>query len=699
MKEFSSVLVLISYAYLVDSSPSPSSSSLSSSDTTHVRPPFPVVKITFDHVSNVFGICLWILLGILAKIVFHLSHRLTKKFPENCLLIILGIIVGVLLYLTHLEEEKRIYILNSDIFFLFLLPPIVLETGYFLPKRAFFDNLGTILLLAVLNKLFNTMCIGLTIWAFGKTTLYGGTQFDLLECLLFASFITAVDPIAVLATFVEIRVNDTLYIVVFGESLLNDAVTIVLYRMFESFLTIGQDNLIPMDFFLGFVSFFVVTIGGIVIGIIFGFMAVFMTKFTERTPVLEPLVVFIYAYIAYIIAEMTGLSGILAITICGMMMKQYVEYNITKKSMATIEYVLKMASSIMETIIFMFMGLTTVSEQQTWNTGFVIVTLLSCLIYRAIGVALFANLANIRRLVELTRIDMLIMSYGGLRGALAFALALVLDENLAPRRKEFITASTVVVLFTVFIQGTTLGPLVKLLNVRRKQIEEPTMSATLTNRMMDHVMTCLEDVAGIAGANSLRNKYNKFDHNYMKKWLLREQPQEKLDLRLWQTFRNIDLQTAIKLHEEVPGAKQITTSQLPKSQTLLAVVNPSTTNSRKASIISTILTKPDDIIIIPPTNNEVVSLTKPEDIKNFLDANMFDTHRRASIYVRGQDEIEKDEDLDPTIIHILQPSAIIDSPNYMLEQSKDNLPRQRKNRSDSTATNQLPSNDIDKCRF
>jgi NhaP-type Na+/H+ or K+/H+ antiporter len=82
--------------------------------------------------------------------------------------------------------------------------------------------------------------------------------------------------------------------------------------MFESFLTIGQENLVPLDFFLGFVSFFVVTIGGILIGLIFGFMAVFMTKFTERTPVLEPLVVFMYAYIAYIIAEMLGLSGILA---------------------------------------------------------------------------------------------------------------------------------------------------------------------------------------------------------------------------------------------------------------------------------------------------------------------------------------------------------------------------------------------------
>ena len=61
-------------------------------------------------------------------------------------------------------------------------------------------------------------------------------------------------------------------------------------------------------------------------------------------------------------------------------------------------------------------------------------------------------MANLRRLLELTRIDMLIMSYGGLRGALAFALALVLDESLTPRKKEFITAATVVVLFTVFIQ-------------------------------------------------------------------------------------------------------------------------------------------------------------------------------------------------------------------------------------------------------
>lgn len=65
MKELSSILVLISYVSLVDSS---SSSSSASSNTTGARPRFPVVQVTFDHVANVFGICLWILLGILAKI-------------------------------------------------------------------------------------------------------------------------------------------------------------------------------------------------------------------------------------------------------------------------------------------------------------------------------------------------------------------------------------------------------------------------------------------------------------------------------------------------------------------------------------------------------------------------------------------------------------------------------------------------------
>ncbi len=135
-----------------------------------------------------------------------------------------------------------------------------------------------------------------------------------------------------------------------------------------------------------------------------------------------------------------------------MFMKQYVEFNMSKKSNETIEFVYKIGANIMETIIFIFMGISTVSDNHSWNTGFVLITIAACTIYRIIGVIIFANLANRWRLLELTATDMVIMSYGGIRGAVAFALALILDENKIPRKKEFVTATIAVVFFTVFIQ-------------------------------------------------------------------------------------------------------------------------------------------------------------------------------------------------------------------------------------------------------
>ncbi|CAF3308830.1 unnamed protein product [Rotaria socialis] len=604
---------------------------------------FHVAEFNFDHVADVYSITLWILLGSLAKVGFHLSHRLTEKFPESCLLIILGLIVGGLLYGTHLAEQKA-YVLDSNTFFLFLLPPIIFEAGYFMPNRPFFDNLGTILLLAIVNTLFNTICIGLTLWGFQFTPIYGGTKFEMLPCLVFAALISAVDPVAVLATFTEIHVNDMLYIVVFGESLLNDAVSVVLYRMFDSFAKIGQDNLIVMDIVLGFLSFFVVALGGVLLGIVFGVIGCFTTKFTEHTPVLEPLIILVYAYLSYLTSEMLSVSGILALTFCGMVMKQYIPFNISKKSDATTEYVIKMLSSIMETIIFMFMGLSTVSDNHSWNTGFVLMTLFLCLLYRVIGVIIFANIANCWRLLELTRIDMLIMSYGGLRGAIAFALALVLDETKIERKKEFVTATIAVVFFTVFLQGITIGPLVKLLNVRRKQVEEPTMSAKLTSRMMDHVMTCLEEISGSGGNNSLRDKCRNLDRNYFKRFLLREKPEQTVDIKLLKEFKSINVRSAMRVHDTskglIPNSSSTAMQQLPSENAFRP--------ERRARHFSDIATPNSPQRTVPDLMLFESQGTdhQRDDAKmhRFLDSNLPHARRRATMHLRNQDELAGVED-------------------------------------------------------
>ena len=86
-----------------------------------------------------------------------MTPKLPNIFPESCLLIVVGIIIGFLLILT---SEQVPTTLTPDTFFLYMLPPIILDAGYFMPNRLFFDHLGTILLMAVCGTVFNMLTIG-----------------------------------------------------------------------------------------------------------------------------------------------------------------------------------------------------------------------------------------------------------------------------------------------------------------------------------------------------------------------------------------------------------------------------------------------------------------------------------------------------------------------------------------------------------
>lgn len=154
---------------------------------------------------------------------FHVIPSVSNIVPESCLLIVVGLLVGGLI--KGVGEKPPI--LRSEIFFLFLLPPIILDAGYFLPLRQFTENLGTILIFAVVGTLWNAFFLGGLMYAVCQIGGSGLNHIGLLANLLFGSIISAVDPVAVLAVFEEIHINELLHILVFGESLLNDAVTVV----------------------------------------------------------------------------------------------------------------------------------------------------------------------------------------------------------------------------------------------------------------------------------------------------------------------------------------------------------------------------------------------------------------------------------------------------------------------------------------
>ncbi|XP_015510972.1 probable Na(+)/H(+) antiporter nhx-9 isoform X1 [Neodiprion lecontei] len=501
---------------------------------------YDIVTVEFHRVETPFVIGIWIFFASIAKIGFHMAPKLSRMFPESCLLIVVGVVVGVLLF--H-AGSVHVSPLTPDTFFLYMLPPIILDAGYFMPNRLFFDHLGTILLFAVLGTIFNTLSIGGSLWILGQSGLFGCKP-PLLHMFLFSALISAVDPVAVLAVFEEIHVNEILYIVVFGESLLNDAVTVVLYNMFEAYSEMGEARIVYTDIMSGFMSFLVVAIGGTIIGIAWGFATGFVTRFTDQVRVIEPIFIFVMAYLAYLNAEIFHMSGILAITFCGITMKNYVEANISHKSHTTVKYTMKMLSSSSETIIFMFLGVATVNNKHHWNTWFVVMTIVFCSVYRIIGVVLLAAVANQFRLHKLDKVEKFVMSYGGLRGAVAFALVLLIDPAHVPLQPMFVTTTIAVIYFTVFIQGITIKPLVRILNVKRAEKRKPTMNERIHERIMDHTMTGIEDILGKHGNYHVRDKFKRFDNKFIRPYLLRNH--QGAEPKILETYSKLTMKDAME---------------------------------------------------------------------------------------------------------------------------------------------------------
>ncbi|XP_049919204.1 sodium/hydrogen exchanger 2-like [Epinephelus moara] len=504
----------------------------------------PVFTMDYPRIQVPFEFTLWVLLASFAKIGFHIYHKITIWIPESCLLIGVGLIVGAIM---HSVKEEPPAVLNSHVFFLYMLPPIVLDNGYFMPTRPFFENFGTVLWYAVVGTLWNSVGIGLSLFAICQFEVFGVQDINLQENLLFASIISAVDPVAALNVFEDIGVNEQLYIVIFGEGLFNDGVTVVLYNMF-SFLA-DMPIVESTDVFLGVARFFIVAAGGILFGLLFGFVAAFTTRFTHNVRQIEPLFVFMYSYLAYLVAECFAISSVLAIITCAIAMKYYVEENVSQRSCTTIRHVVKMLATVSETLIFFFLGVVTITTEHEWNWAYILFTLLFAFIWRGIGILVLTQIINPFRTIQFNFKDQFGLSYGGLRGAICFALAFTLPDNIN-RKNLFVTASIAVIIFTVFLQGISIRPIAEYINIRKSNKDINTINEEIHTRMMEHVLCGIEDLCGQWSHYYWKDKFKKFNDCVLRRILVRDNRAESSIVSL---YKKLELQNAIGLLDTPMG--------------------------------------------------------------------------------------------------------------------------------------------------
>jgi NhaP-type Na+/H+ or K+/H+ antiporter len=163
------------------------------------------------------------------------------------------------------------------------------------------------------------MAFGGAIYGLGKASLAGLTvDMTLVQALLFSSVISAVDPVAVMAVFEELRVPAHLGHLVFGESLLNDGVALVVYATVQELAKLGDVEASPSLYVYACLSIVTVALGGFIIGLICGLMSALVCKLTSKTTeIFEVAIVLLFAYFAYLSAAILSWSGIISIIGCG----------------------------------------------------------------------------------------------------------------------------------------------------------------------------------------------------------------------------------------------------------------------------------------------------------------------------------------------------------------------------------------------
>jgi len=164
-----------------------------------------------------------------------------------------------------------------------------------------------------------------------------------------------------------------------------------------------------------------------------------------------------------------------------------------------------MLSEASESIIFMYLGVALVRINHVWNWGFIGWACLLCLLARFIVTYGLSTMANIMyRGREIDVYEQFIMAYGGLRGAVAFCLVALLDVHVVPPKDLFLTTTLIIILFTVFIQGVTIKPIVKFLRIKGESEKVLSMFQEINHHMIDHMMVCVEEVTGHVGENTLK---------------------------------------------------------------------------------------------------------------------------------------------------------------------------------------------------
>ena len=391
----------------------------------------------------------WLL--IVASVIAVVASRL--RIPYTVALVIGGLVLGSIHHLPALQrltEGQRPNWLTPGVVLILFLPPLLFEGSIKISARLLRENLAPILLLANVGVLAATLITGLAVhWAFGL---------PIMVALLFGSVISATDPISVLSVFEEMGVGKRLSMIVEGESLFNDGTAVVLFGILLAGISRGHVSVVA-----GVAQFIFVVLGSAALGVLLGYL---VSKITQKIdePRIEITLTTILAYGSYLTALSLHLSGVIATVAAGIVLGNFgVNGGMSPRTKMSLMSFWDYAAFVINSLLFLLIGMQVRIGDLVRGWRAALLAIGAVLLGRALSVYGLTPLSN---LVS-DRIPLRwqhILVWGGLRGALALALALSLDP-MFPYRADLLAWTFGVVAFSLIVQGLTIKPLLRVLGI------------------------------------------------------------------------------------------------------------------------------------------------------------------------------------------------------------------------------------------
>ncbi len=390
------------------------------------------------------------------------------KMPYTVVLVVVGIFLSFLAKTTEAFAFLNVLELSPELIFYIFLPVLIFESAYNIKFNELKDNLITISSLAIGALLLSTLIIGVLLY-YGLN--FFGIEIPLLVTLLFGALISATDPIAVLALFREMRVPKRLYLLFEGESLFNDGIAVVVFQIILASVLLGSVSVFSA---ISGVGDFLYVVGmAIIFGSFMGYIFSFLIGRIRNIFTVEITLTLILAHTTFILAEhFLKASGIIATVFAALVVGGYGRSKISPSVLDIMEKFWEYSAFVVNSLIFLLIGLSIDNVNFMQIAVAAVLGIIIVLFARAVSVfSVFPFVHKFTKEEKTPFSWQVLLAWGGLRGALALAIALLLPEDFV--WKDFILSLTLtIILFSLVVQATTVKKLIKKLKIDKLSDEE-----------------------------------------------------------------------------------------------------------------------------------------------------------------------------------------------------------------------------------